>query len=102
MQVREIKGCRWLGWLGIGGITLYPFVLFAEGEPSERLVTHERIHVAQVRRHGWLRFYGSYLGQYVWGRLRGLGHRGAYRTISYEAAAYAHQHAPGYPGTLRA
>ena len=100
MKVREIKGSRLARWLGVAAITLYPFVLFRDAEPGPALVTHERIHVAQVRAHGWLRFYAGYLWQYAHGRLSGLGHTGAYRAIGYEAEAYAHQHDPGYPERL--
>ena len=97
MKVREIHGSRIARLLGVGAITLYPFILFRDAEPAGEIVTHERIHVAQVRRVGWLRFYAGYLWQYARGRLHGLGHDGAYRAISYETEAYAHQHEPGYP-----
>jgi hypothetical protein len=100
MRVREIKGSRLARMLGVAAITLYPFVLFRDAAPGPALVNHERIHVAQVHRHGALRFYAGYLWQYAKGRLRGLGHAAAYRAISYEAEAYAHQHDPGYPSTL--
>ena len=102
MRTREIHGSRIAAWLGVGAITLYPFILFRDAKPSAALITHERIHVAQVRRVGWLRFYAGYLWQYVKGRLRGLGHDASYRAISYEAEAYAHQHDPGYPQQLEA
>lgn len=49
-----------------------------------------------MRARGWLRFYADYLWQYGKGRMRGLDHAAAYRAISYEAEAYAHQHVPGY------
>jgi hypothetical protein len=102
MKVREIRSSRLARWLGVAAITLYPFVLFRDAEPGPALVNHERIHVAQVRTHGWLRFYAGYLWQYAKGRLRGLGHAAAYRAIGYEAEAYAHQHDPGYPERMEA
>ena len=100
MKVREIKSSRIAGLLGVVAITLYPFILFRDAQPGPTLVNHERIHVAQIRAVGWLRFYAGYLWQYAKGRLRGLDHSAAYRAISYEAEAYAHQHEPGYPKRL--
>jgi hypothetical protein len=102
MRVREIRGSRLARRLGVAAITLYPLVLFRDPEPGPALVTHERIHVVQVRTVGWLRFYAGYLWQYAKGRLRGLGHAAAYRAIGYEVEAYAHQHDPGYPERLEA
>ncbi len=49
------------------------------------------IHVRQVRRLGWLRFYGSYLLEYFKHRCRGLGHAAAYLELSFEKEAYANQ-----------
>jgi len=100
MKTREITGCRWLRWFGTAAITLYPLVLYHDVDPTPTLRTHEAIHVAQVRSVGWLHFYAGYLWQYARGRLRGLGHAAAYRAISYEAEAFAHQHDAGYPDQL--
>lgn len=65
------------GWTGL---TLYPFVFLAPWWTIQDL-RHELIHVWQVRRDGWLRFYVTWL----WQRLvRG------YRYISVELEAYAY------------
>lgn len=80
--------------LKVGAITLYPWVLFAQKRPSNRLIKHELIHVYQVREKGWLRFYLSYLWEYLLGRLRGLSHDDAYHAISYEVEAYEKQSKP--------
>jgi hypothetical protein len=100
VKIREITGCGCLRWFGTAAITLYPLVLYRDAEPGLTLRTHEAIHLAQVRSEGWVRFYAGYLWQYARGRLRRLGHAAAYRAISYEAEAYAHQHDPDYPSTL--
>lgn len=42
------------------GMVLYPFIFYL-GEPSSRLRRHEMVHVAQVERLGWFRFYALYL-----------------------------------------
>lgn len=77
--------------LGVNGITLYPFVFIREGAPSARLLAHEAIHVDQVRRAGFFRFYASYLLQYLRSRAAGLTHHDAYLNISFEKEAYAHE-----------
>ena len=49
--------------LAIGGMVLYPFVLFkrSKAEVSDKLFRHELQHVYQVQREGWLKFYITYL-----------------------------------------
>lgn len=75
-------------------ITLYPFIFFADDERIELAldtVAHEMVHVEQVRNMGWLKFYWSYLVQYVKGRLAGKAHWDAYASITFEKEAYAKQ-----------
>lgn len=100
MKHREVTGCKWVAITGEDAITIYPFSFFREANPPEWLRTHERIHVAQVRRDGWWRFYASYIWQYLRGRWRRMGHDAAYRAIGYEAEAYAHQDEPDYPSRV--
>ena len=52
-----------------------------------RLLAHELAHVAQYWRLGAAPFLGRYLGEYLRGRLDGLGHRAAYLSISFEREA---------------
>lgn len=80
--------------LRVNGITLYPFVFVREKRPDMTLVNHERIHYEQARRVGVLRFYVLYLGEYFQNRLRGMGHREAYREISFEKEAFLFQDNP--------
>lgn len=60
-----------------------------EGEAGDacRLLAHELTHVAQYRRLWAAPFLGRYVGEYLRGRLEGLGHRAAYLSISFEREA---------------
>lgn len=87
----KITGVKFLKIWKIEGIVLYPFILFAEKQPDIVIGNHERIHWDQIRRDGVIKFYGRYLKEYFQGRWRGLSHDAAYRSISYEEEAYAHQ-----------
>lgn len=51
------------------------------------LLAHELVHVRQYRDMGAWRFRWAYLREYLTGRLRQLGHDGAYRNISFEREA---------------
>lgn len=73
--------------LGVAAITLYPFVLFAWDSPSESLWRHEMVHVEQVRRIGWLRFYVSYLVIYFGYRVYGWGADYSYSALPHEVEA---------------
>lgn len=55
------------------------------------MLAHELIHVEQIRRLGWGRFYVSYLFEFF-GHLRRLKNwRRAYLEISFEREAYLRQ-----------
>ena len=62
MKVREIVCKRWLLDDTWKGITLYPFI-FYNGKPTKTLRKHEWVHVDQVRRDGWFKFYWNYVQQ---------------------------------------
>jgi hypothetical protein len=73
------------------GIVLYPFVLISFSEPEAlrtRILHHEWIHIRQIRRDGYLRFYCVWLGQLVKNLFRYKNYDKAYRNISYEVEAY--------------
>lgn len=53
------------------------------------LIVHELTHIEQWRRLGPLGWARSYLGDYLRGRRRGLGHFEAYRAIGLEEEARA-------------
>lgn len=79
--------------LNVNAITLYPYVLYSGSRESanDTIIRHEMVHVRQVRKLGWLRFYASYIAEYFRLRLRGHKHDGAYRQISFEQEAYRDQ-----------
>ncbi len=75
---------------GIAGMTLGRWVLVRRGHEHDRdLIAHELVHVRQWRQLGAARFLVRYLGAYVGGRRRGLGHQAAYEAIPLEAEARA-------------
>lgn len=82
---------RWVhGWAapGADATTFGRTVFVRRGvEPSERLRRHEYEHVLQYHELGWIRFLVRYVGEYLRWRLRGFGHRAAYRRISFEVRA---------------
>lgn len=44
----------------VDGIVLWPFIFF-NGEPVESLRFHEYVHVAQIKKHGVIKWYALYL-----------------------------------------
>lgn len=76
--------------LAIGGMVLYPFVLFkrSKEDVSDRLFRHELQHVYQVRREGWLKFYLTYLWYQV---------RYGYSKNPYEVEATSFENDPLTP-----
>lgn len=49
-----------------------------------RILEHELVHIAQWRELGFGRFARSYVGDYLAGRISGLGHLDAYAAITLE------------------
>jgi len=55
--------------LRVGAITLYPFILWSRDKTflnenmdyTKRVFKHEYVHIDQVRRMGWFKFYFKYL-----------------------------------------
>jgi hypothetical protein len=77
--------------LKVDGIVLYPFVFFSAANPNQILINHEMIHVEQIKECGVVKFYMSYLWQYISFRFKGSGHYQAYMSISFEKEAYKNQ-----------
>lgn len=71
-------------------MALFPFVLVRRPNPTPELLNHERIHLRQQLELLLLPFYVWYLLEYVIGRLRHRDHYSAYRNISFEREAFAH------------
>ena len=84
----NVYNCRFLKPFHINAIVLYPFVLYCEKHPDELIKLHEQVHLDQIKRDGFWRFYVRYLLQYWQGRRLGLSHYEAYRNISYEQEAF--------------
>ncbi len=61
----------------------------------EVVLRHEMVHVVQMARLGLVVFLARYLGEYLRNRLRGMGHDGAYRAISFEIEAFAAEKGTG-------
>lgn len=75
---------------GIAGMTLGRWVLVRRGHGRDKgLLAHELVHVRQWRELSAARFVVQYVGAYVSGRARGLGHRAAYEAIPQEREARA-------------
>ena len=91
MKVKLITNSFIPKLLRVDGIAVYPFIFFSSKEPSETLVKHEMVHVEQIRYYGWVRFYLSYLIEYLSYRVRGDSKNVAYNKISYEVEAYRKQ-----------
>lgn len=93
MKIRR-KYNNWIPkLLNVGAITLYPFILFKRTVPDlktrcrhpEQLFKHEYIHIEQVRKLGWFKFYFLYLVESA---------KNGYRQNKYEVEAYDRQTEP--------
>lgn len=62
-----IYNCRWLGWFGIAGMAIYPFILVRWGKEFEDhpktkcLLAHERVHHKQQLKYFLVGFLFLYL-----------------------------------------
>ena len=91
MKIRR-KYNNWIPQLlNVGAITLYPYILFARsvtglkgnnGDYAIQLFKHEYIHIEQVRKMGWFKFYFLYLVESA---------KNGYEDNKYEVEAYARQ-----------
>lgn len=77
--------------INVDAIVLFPFIFFRSKDPDEVLISHELVHVDQIRREGMPQFYCKYLLEYFLMRLKKVPHNQAYRSISYEKEAYEKQ-----------
>ena len=97
----KIHSCTWLPPEGYIAITLFNHVIVrgTKEEVDEYLQTtygkitinHERIHIIQGRKLGWIRFYTLYLHYYLAARRSGLPHDEAYYAIPFECEAFANE-----------
>jgi len=80
------------------GITLFPFIFLKRKslKYDRVLLNHEKIHLRQQLEMGILPFYCCYLGEFCYGLWKHKNGYKAYRSISFEQEAYAHEHDLGY------
>lgn len=90
--------CFYNSWLAkvlnVEAITLYPFIFFSGTRNWELVhdtIAHEYVHILQVRKLGWFRFYASYLWIYFRNRFQGMSADEAYYAVPYEQEAYEKQ-----------
>ena len=87
----KIRYNHWLPrLLKIRGITLYPYICIKYSESisfKKRIIHHEWIHIIQVRRDGFFRFYFKWLIELLINFLKYKNYNKAYKNISYEAEA---------------
>ncbi len=93
MKIRRVYNSWIPQLLNVGAITLYPFILFSRSVAGikhhrkypEQLFKHEYIHIEQVRRLGWFKFYFLYLVDNA---------KNGYNENKYEIEAYSRQTEP--------
>ncbi len=91
LKVRRKYNHWFPGLFGATAITLYPFILFACTEKEaldSHTLQHEWVHIEQVRKLGWLRFYLSYVWNFVKEYAKERVYWTAYLANPYEKEAY--------------
>ena len=95
VKVRPVParlGRMWPRWAAAmttpWAIYVRPDVLEGDEGFLSQIITHELVHARQWKTNGLMGFLRHYLTDYLRGRLRRLGHKDAYRSISLEAEAY--------------
>ncbi len=79
-------------------LAIWPFIILKEpelnGDPV--LMHHERIHLKQQLELLWFFFFFLYLGEFLAKIIIYRDFKRAYRNISFEREAYAHEHDKDY------
>ena len=73
---------------GADAITIGHSIRTAGDNPGDALIGHEMQHVYDIENVGGIPFYGSYLADYLGGRISGKSHDDAYRSVYWEERAY--------------
>jgi hypothetical protein len=81
-----------ISYLGISGITLFPFIILREHglKQNKRIMNHEQIHIRQQMELLILPFYVLYLIEFCIGLIKYRNKQKAYINISFEREAYKH------------
>ena len=93
-----------LTWLAswffpVAAITLWPFIIVNPEHESDRLINHEKIHIAQQEEMWVLGFYAVYLWDWIRNLIRTKSTRQAYMAIRFEQEAYAKEGIEDYLDT---
>lgn len=82
----------------VSGIALFPFVLIKNEHLSKNsvLINHENIHICQQKEMLVIFFYIWYGLEYLIRWIQTGSKLEAYKNISFEREAYAHQHDQSY------
>jgi len=88
------------GTPSILALAIFPFIILPREIPpgidEGAVILHEKIHIRQQLELLVVPFYLWYAASYLLGRLRGKGHRDAYRDIIFEREAEARMFDAGY------
>jgi len=100
----KIRYNRWFPkCIRLEGITLYPYIIISSSETvanKKKILKHEWIHIKQVRKEGFFKFYTKYLFEWTTNLIK-YGRIGkAYRNISYEKEAYKNENKVMLPKNL--
>lgn len=79
------------GIFGANGLTLYPYIFISVRSTDTRaptILSHEMVHIDQVKRYGFFKFYMLYLVYYI---------RYGYKEHPFEKEAYEKQINPVIP-----
>lgn len=97
MKFPVILRSRWFPPHPFGGISLLGvFVFRSDMRLDDDVVRHETIHFYQQREWLFLPFFVVYVAEFVYHLVRQRNWMRAYRAISFEREAYAHEHDAGY------
>ncbi len=94
MKIKVFYESKFAKLINVLGITLYPFIFMSQNKDycaRNKIIEHEFMHVRQVRKHGWFKFYLTYLYEYFRNRFIGFDSDKAYLEISFEKEAYKSQ-----------
>jgi hypothetical protein len=91
MKIFHVKNSLLCRIINVDAIVLYPFIFFHSKVPDEILISHEMVHVEQIKREGMFKFYFKYLFEYLVLRCKKIPHSKAYHSISFEIEAYEKQ-----------
>ena len=91
-----------LSWFfPVAAITLWPFVFIRKGFDSQRLITHEEIHIKQYNELLVVGFLVLYIYDWIHGLVKYKDPYFAYQRIRFEQEAYAYDRVETYPQTRR-